>query len=363
MPGHCAIDIVIDNYNYGRYLGAAIDSALAQDHPYVRVIVVDDGSVDDSRDVIRRYEGRVHVVLKENGGQASALNAGWAHCRGDAVIFLDSDDVLLPHAASRVAAAFLSASQAMKVQYRMAVIDAGGAPTGEVKPVSHIAMPSGDLRRSELRFPFDIPWMATSGNAFSSRALRRIMPVPETEFRSAADWYLQHMTALLGEIVSLAELCACYRVHDRNSYEPASTRLDLDHVRSTVRYAAATRRHLRRMADHLGLQMPPGPILSVSDLANRLISRRLEPAAHPLLADRIGRLVIGGLLGAARRYDVQWPMRLLFAGWFAALAVAPRRIVPRLAELFLFPGTRPALNPLLGRLARSASDSRASRSS
>jgi len=85
------VDIVVDNFNYGRFLGEAIDSALAQTHPHVGVIVVDDGSTDESRNVLARYDDRIDVVLKENGGQASALNAGLARCSGDAVIFLDAD--------------------------------------------------------------------------------------------------------------------------------------------------------------------------------------------------------------------------------------------------------------------------------
>ena len=356
-PPSCAayaIDIVIDNHNYGRYLSAAIDSALAQDHAPVRVIVVDDGSTDDSRQVLRAYEGRVDIVLKENGGQASAFNAGWPRCRGDAVIFLDSDDVLMPHAARSFAAALQSRPRAVKAHCQMAVIDADGSPTGARKPHAHVDMPDGDVRQAELTSPFDLAWMATSGNAFTRSALARIMPVPEREFRSCGDWYLQHLTALLGDVVSIHHICACYRVHGRNSYEPAAVVLDLEHVRATVRYAAATRRHLRRMAAELGLAMPPGPILSVSDCANRLISRRLDPARHPLPADDVPRLALAGVLAAGRRADNGWMMRLTTAVWFLIVAMAPRRTVRWLAELFLFPQARQRVNPVLARLRRPA---------
>jgi glycosyltransferase involved in cell wall biosynthesis len=344
-----AVDVVIDNFDYGRFVAAAIESALAQDLAGGRVIVVDDGSTDDSRAVIERYRDRVVRVYKENGGQASALNAGWRRSRGDVVIFLDADDMLLPHAAETVAAAFAARPAAVKVQYRMEVMDELGRPTGELKPSPHIRLPSGDLRRSELTFPFDIPWMATSGNAFAAAALDAIMPIPESEFAASADWYLRHVATLLGEVVSLDEVCAHYRVHGDNAYERQA--LDLDQVRQTIRFAAATRHHLRRTASRLELDVPREPILSVSDVANRLISYRLDPSAHPIAGDAVLRLVRDGAVSSASRFDVRWPMRALFVGWFAAIAVAPRSAARRLASLFLLPRQRVRLNSILGRLA------------
>jgi glycosyltransferase involved in cell wall biosynthesis len=100
------VTVVINNFNYGRYLASAIDSALHQTYPRIEVIVVDDGSTDESRAVIAAYQDRVIPVLKENGGQASAFNAGFAHAQGDLLIFLDSDDILLPHVVEQVVAAF-----------------------------------------------------------------------------------------------------------------------------------------------------------------------------------------------------------------------------------------------------------------
>src|SRR5687767_6151914 len=84
------VSIIIDNYNYARFLPAAIDSALGQTYPNTEVIVVDDGSTDTSREVIRSYGGRVVPVLKENGGMMSAYNAGFSVSRGEVVVFLDS---------------------------------------------------------------------------------------------------------------------------------------------------------------------------------------------------------------------------------------------------------------------------------
>lgn len=347
-----AVDVVIDNYNYGSFLGPAIESALAQSHPNTRVIVVDDGSTDYSRQVMIGYGDQITPIYKVNGGQASALNAGLAHCRGDVVIFLDADDLLLPHAAERVAAVFVEQPGVVKVQCRMAVIDELGRPTGVMNPSPHLRLPMGDLRRSELTFPFDLTWTATSGNAFSTVGLQRIAPIPETEFVQSADWYLQHLVALLGNVVSIEEPCACYRLHGANRYALGRADLDLTHIRQSIRYAAATRRHLRRLAGELGLAMPPGPILSVADLANRLISCKLEPDAHPLPADRVARLAFGGVLAAARRFDVRWPMKLMFVGWFAGMAMAPRRAAPPFAEVFMFPERRRRLNPMLAMLTK-----------
>jgi hypothetical protein len=63
-------------------------------------------------------------------------------------------------------------------------------------------------------------------------------------------------------------------------------------------------------------------------------------------------------VAAVRRFDVQWPMKLMFAGWFLVMAVVPRPVAVRLAEAFLFPERRPKLNPLLARLNRAADATR-----
>jgi glycosyltransferase involved in cell wall biosynthesis len=95
--------IVIGNYNYARFLSAAVESALSQTYRDVEVIVVDDGSTDESRSILHRYKDRVRIVLQENGGRAAVFNSGFRVSSGDIVLFLDSDDLLIPHAIEAVA--------------------------------------------------------------------------------------------------------------------------------------------------------------------------------------------------------------------------------------------------------------------
>jgi hypothetical protein len=352
MTRALSVDIIVNNFNYAPFLEAAIDSALAQDHSPVRVIVVDDGSTDDSRALIASYGDRITPVFQDNGGQASALNAGFARSAGDVVIFLDADDVLRPRAARLVVDAFTAEPSTVKVQYRMEVIDADGRPSGVVKPPQHLPMPSGDVRAHELAFPFDLTWLPTSGNAFAAWALRRLLPIPEQRFAAAADWYLQHLTPLLGSVASLTEIGAQFRTHGANDYEPADPTLDLDHVRKAVVYAAATRQQLEDVAARLGLDVPRGGIVSVADVANRMVSLRLEPERHPLVDDTVWRLLLLGARAARRRFDVSPLMRLMFLTWFASMAMLPRRVVSGLAVRFLFVERRPRLNRVLGALHR-----------
>lgn len=96
------VSIIIPNYNYVQYLREAIDSALAQTYTPVEVIVVDDGSTDESRAVIQAYDNAIHAVFQQNAGLPSARNAGIARAAGEYFLFLDSDDVLLPDAVANL---------------------------------------------------------------------------------------------------------------------------------------------------------------------------------------------------------------------------------------------------------------------
>ncbi len=90
------VTVVIPTYNYGAYVGQAIDSVLAQTYPAVEVVVVDDGSTDDTPARLAAYGGRIRVVRQENRGLSAARNAGIAAATGEYVALLDSDDAFHP---------------------------------------------------------------------------------------------------------------------------------------------------------------------------------------------------------------------------------------------------------------------------
>ncbi|OON67169.1 glycosyltransferase family 2 protein [Hymenobacter sp. CRA2] len=89
------VSVIIPTYNRGAWVAAAIRSALAQSYPCTQIIVIDDGSTDDTRTQVAAFEG-VEYYYQANAGQAAARNAGLRHCIGTYVASLDSDDTWSP---------------------------------------------------------------------------------------------------------------------------------------------------------------------------------------------------------------------------------------------------------------------------
>ena len=127
------LSVVMTNFNYARFVGPAIESALAIDYPDVQVIVVDDGSSDGSQAVIARYQPRITALFQDNRGQIAATNRAFALVTGDVVVFLDGDDTLDPALGREIAAVW--GPGVSKVQFQMKIIDADGRPTGAVFPL------------------------------------------------------------------------------------------------------------------------------------------------------------------------------------------------------------------------------------
>ena len=91
------ISVVITSYNHARFIGQAIESVMTQTYAHHEIIVVNDGSTDDTENIVAGY-GQVKYIYQENQGLPAARNTGVAHCRGEFLVFLDADDWLLPHA-------------------------------------------------------------------------------------------------------------------------------------------------------------------------------------------------------------------------------------------------------------------------
>src|SRR5687768_12946187 len=212
------VSIIVSSYNYSAYLRDAIDSALGQSYPRIEVIVVDDGSTDDSPVIIKNYEGKIKYILKENGGQASAFNAGFRISRGDIIIFLDSDDILYPSAVEEAVRKFEEPG-VVKVHWMLDEINADGKKTNKVSP--RFALAEGDLRRDVIQYgpsrcggaPYSPP---TSGNAWARFFLARVLPIPEAEYRTCTDQYLQVLAPVYGFLRCINASLGGYRVHGSN---------------------------------------------------------------------------------------------------------------------------------------------------
>jgi glycosyltransferase involved in cell wall biosynthesis len=122
------VSVVIATYNMARFLPLALRSALGQNYENIEVLVIDDGSQDDTQAVMApfRSDHRVRYVFQQNGGQASAKNHGIREARGEYVAFLDADDMWVPDKLERQMPLFLRSSAVGIVYSRFAYIDEAG---------------------------------------------------------------------------------------------------------------------------------------------------------------------------------------------------------------------------------------------
>jgi len=247
MSSACPASVVINNFNYGRFLADAIDSALAQTYSNLEVIVVDDGSTDNSLEIIDRYGERIVAIFKKNGGQASAYNAGFAASRSEYVCFLDADDVLEPTAIAESVEVFQD-SLVVKSEWQLEFIDESGRPTGGIVPEK--SLPAVDLRELTISEGPLYDWLITppgSGSCYRRMMLDEVLPMPEPPFRHGADVYLTMLAPIFGGVRRLSRPRGKYRVHENNNYFGRTLDEDrlLDYRRRFEDYSAELVKHLR----------------------------------------------------------------------------------------------------------------------
>ncbi len=336
------VSVIIDNFNYARFIRAAIDSALAQTYAPIEVIVVDDGSTDNSRDVISSYSSRVSAVFKSNGGHASAFNAGFRASRGSIVIFLDADDALLPTAVEEVVRAWHPGSA--KAQFVLAHVDADGHALGAIVPFSPAQMLDGDIRASILDAGGYVG-VPTSGNAFARTVLDRILPLSESQWRQAADTSLEIIAPFLGDVISLRKTLGCYRVHEANHGMLGD---DLDPRKLRVKIIIDLQREwaLSEFASRSGFTIPSEwAAREPAHLKYRLASLRIDPAHHPLMDDRPTRLMLKGLKSTWRNAGYNLKSKVFHTVWFPLAALLPQAAAMKIVRFGLLPGRRPAKIP------------------
>ena len=221
MKSNPLVSILINNYNYERFLSDAINSALKQTYQNIEIIVVDDGSTDKSLEIIQNYRNEIIPIPKKNGGQASAFNAGFAHSQGEIICFLDADDTFTPEKIAKIVNIFQNHEQVGWCFHPLKFVN--GDLSDSLHPQASYTGESGvyeirpTIQRGKLRGTLPFAGTATSGLCFRRSLLQQILPMPES-IRITSDDYLKYSAFGRGQGFVLLEKLAWQRIHGDNAY-------------------------------------------------------------------------------------------------------------------------------------------------
>ena len=191
------VSVVVAAYNCEQYIRAALDSALAQDHPRVELIVVDDGSSDGTPAIVAGYP--VRSIRQQNGGQGAAKNTGVEAATGDLIAFLDHDDIWFPSKLSRQVAALEALPAADGVLARLEVL---------LEP--RVPHPPWLTRSREY------PWFPPSSWLLRRTVFEKVGPFDTESAVPDFDWMLRARDLGTSFEILPGEPLGAYRFHGEN---------------------------------------------------------------------------------------------------------------------------------------------------
>ncbi len=211
--------VLIDTYNHERFIEQAIVSVLEQDFPAAdrEILVVDDGSTDRTPEIVRKFEPRVRLLRKENGGQASAFNAGIPECKGEIVSFLDGDDWWVPNKLQLAAGELEKNPEVGAVGHGQYEVYADGRAPGIVVPERNTLLHLQDLPTA-LLFTHLRCFLGTTKITIRKKLLDQILPFPE-ELVIEADEYMFTLAPALAPALVLNKPLFYYRFHEGNLFQ------------------------------------------------------------------------------------------------------------------------------------------------
>ena len=323
------LSIVINNYNYARFLPEALDNALAQAVAGDEILVVDDGSTDDSAAVLEGYarERGVRVIAQANSGQLPAVRRGLREARGDVAVLLDSDDYFLPGYLERLREIYDRHSQVDHVlAHARPFGDDAVAVRDTTDHLAYMALtdgPTGSTRWAAALFQ-EYVGVPTSGNSFRlalrepllelTGLLQAPLPVDEAQARrlgiSATEASLPRQSAD-GAIVRASSLLGANKYYDNTPGFAYRIHASNKYAGSTDRGRAYLRRQRKRqfaalVADREGQALPPTCAEVSAEIRQRSLPqnqrRRLRVRlfyARAMLSCRGGLLAkLGGIVTA-----------------------------------------------------------------
>jgi glycosyltransferase involved in cell wall biosynthesis len=197
------VSIVIPAYNHAGYLSEAIESVQAQNYPRVELLVLDDGSTDNTREVLEEYAGQFYWETHQNMGQSATLNKGWRMSEGEILAYLSADDVLLPAAASTSVKYLLDNPDIVATYCDFDLIYADSTVVRRVKT------PEYNYRDMVSRFVSP----AGPGLFFRRGAFEAVGGWNES-LRGVPDYDYLLRLGLQGEFLRIPEVLAAFRIHE-----------------------------------------------------------------------------------------------------------------------------------------------------
>lgn len=206
------VSVIIPAYNASRWIDETISSVIEQDYKHYEIIVVNDGSTDNTVDIVESFGAAVRCIHKENGGQASARNAGIIAANGKYVAFLDADDLWVKEKLT-LQIAQMEATDA-KWGYADSFAFDGQSKEILYKFSDNQKQPNGDVLQSLFKSCFiPSPTPIIQKNVFSNVGLFN----EEARMRNREDWEMWLRIAAVYHIVSIPSPLAYYRVHSASA--------------------------------------------------------------------------------------------------------------------------------------------------
>ena len=201
-PNLPLVSIVVPAYNHAHYLAAAIDSILGQDYPNLELIVLDDGSIDNTREVLESYGNRFYWESHQNMGQANTLNKGWGMAKGEILAYLSADDVLLPQATKISVECLLENPDAVLCYCDFQLIDP------ESRVVRNVIAPEYSYKEMVAKFI-----CAPGPGAFFRKNAFNMAGGWNPDLRRIPDYEYWLRLGLQGDFVRIPKQLAAFRIH------------------------------------------------------------------------------------------------------------------------------------------------------
>lgn len=337
MSPEFTLSVVIPNHNYAKFVGTAIKSALDIRWPRVEVVVVDDGSTDNSLEVIESFADKITIIRQPNAGQMQSSVNGFHRSTGELIIFLDSDDALHPDVMNEIAAVWTD--KASKFQFQMRTVNAEGMPTGSILP-QYFITPTPQQIREWVTTAGVYPTPPGSGNAYPRWVVEKIFGFKSDFVDRAPDSYLVTAAPVYGDIVTVPKPLVDYRVHGDN--HGAFLQLEDSRFAREVDVTIRRFKFFREVACSAGLKVEPEALSrNMMFLCLRTASFALRPDIHPIPKDRAGSIFMDCLRSLYFPQGFSYSQRGSLFLWTACMLFGPGRLARALASWRYAPISRP----------------------